>query len=617
MCINDKMWQAVGKETKLSWSIPFERQMRNRDYLMELKTDNLLLHFRSEAGLAGLLNHTLKDVHGGWDAPLSQIRGTFTGHWLSAAAQIYQETNDVELKVKADFIVSEIKRCQEANGGEWLFPIPEKYLLTLKKGGRFWAPHYVCHKILMGLLDMYLYVGNDDVLPMISKAADWFIRFTEDIEREMMDWMMDAEETGGLMEIWANLYGVTGDERYKTLMQRYERPSLMEPLVAKKDVTTNMHANSQIPEVHGMARAYEVTGDEKYKKAVVEFWHQTVTTRGSFATGGQTCGEVWTPPGRQLSRLGETNQEHCVVYNMVRLADYLFRWTGEAQYADYIERNIWNGFFAQGLWQGRTQDSLAEHETQTGLVAYYLPLAAGSQKKWGTKTQDFWCCHCTLVQANAMYRQLLMYQQEDVVKIAQYFPFESQIDIKGNKVNLAFKTLDDGGAIIKINETALTGFSRPETMDTELEITPTESFTGTFAFRIPWWAKGDVTFETTIEVTSEVKDGFLYLNGNFPAGTTTTIKILIPRGLTKWPLADAPEYNAFLDGPVLLAGLTDVSRMMYERTDRELLVPLDERKWSTWQPTYQTIGQPVNFNFKPLYDIGHEKYTIYFPIEEK
>ena len=612
--MQNKSWKSVSQHTKLSWSIPAERQMRNRNYLMELKTDNILLPYRSEAGLAGLLNHTLKDIHGGWEAPLSQIRGTFAGHWLSAAAQIYEETGDQELKIKADYIVSEIKRCQEANGGEWLFPIPEKHLLRLKAGGRFWAPHYVCHKVLMGLLDMRLFAGNDDALPMISKAADWFIRFTADISREKMNWMMDVEETGGLMELWANLYGVTGDEKYKTLMQRYERPTLMNPLVERKDVTTNMHANSQIPEVHGMARAYEVTGDEKYKKAVEEFWYQTVTTRGQFATGSQTCGEVWTPPGRQLSRLGETNQEHCVVYNMVRLADYLFRWTGEAVYADYIEKNIWNGFFAQGFWQGRAQDSLAEREAEEGLVSYYLPLASGSKKKWGSKTQDFWCCHCTLVQANAIYRQFLMYQNENEFKIAQYFPFESRVTVDNQDVAVKFEILEDGGEMIKVNEFATSQIARPKFLSAKLTIKADQLVNATFSFRIPWWAKGDVTFETNEEVQVNTEDGFLQITGTFQA---STIAVTIPRGMTRWPLADAPEYNAFLDGPILLAGLCSEERTLYEKAGKELLVPREERKWSAWGSQYQTTGQPVNFVFKPLYDIGNETYTIYFPIEEK
>ena len=140
-----------------------------------------------------------------------------------------------------------------------------------------------------------------------------------------MDDMMDAEETGAMMEFWADLYAVTGDEKHKILMERYERPRLTEPLWRGEDVLTNMHANATVPEIHGCARAYEVTGDERYLTIVKNYWQQAVTKRGMFVTGGQTAGEVWTPPHRQSARLNHNNQEHCVVYNMIRLADYLYR----------------------------------------------------------------------------------------------------------------------------------------------------------------------------------------------------------------------------------------------------------------------------------------------------
>ena len=47
-------------------------------------------------------------------------------------------------------------------------------------------------------------------------------------------------------------------------MDRYYRRRLFEPLLEGKDVLTNMHANTTIPEVLGCARAYEVTGEEKW-----------------------------------------------------------------------------------------------------------------------------------------------------------------------------------------------------------------------------------------------------------------------------------------------------------------------------------------------------------------
>ncbi len=119
-----------------------------------------------------------------------------------------------------------------------------------------------------------------------------------------------------------------------------------------------MHANTTIPEVQGAARAYEVTGEERYRRIVENYWDLAVRQRGMYATGGQTCGEIWTPMGQQSARLSEMNQEHCTVYNMMRLSEYLLRWTGEAEYADYYERNLYNGIFAQGYWQGRNLDML-------------------------------------------------------------------------------------------------------------------------------------------------------------------------------------------------------------------------------------------------------------------
>jgi DUF1680 family protein len=295
---------------------------------------------------------------------------------------------------------------------------------------------------------------------------------------------------------------------------------------------------------------------------------------------------------------------------MVRLADYLFRWTGEAKYADYMERNIWNGFFAQGFWQGRAQDSLAECEAETGLISYYLPLASGSQKKWGSKTEDFWCCHCTLVQANAMYRHLLMYETADEVRIAQYFPFEGKTDT----AELKFEILDDGGEIIKINDLALSQDSKPPFLKAKLTIKAEKPFVSTFSFRIPWWSKGEMTITGSSEFQLEQADNFMRVSGEFHESEIT---IEIPRGLTRWPLTDAPEYHAFLDGPVLLVGLTSEERTLYEKEDRDLLIPREERKWSDWGSQYQTVGQPVNFLFKPLYDVGNEDYTVYFPIEKK
>lgn len=146
----------------------------------------------------------------------------------------------------------------------------------------------------MGLIDVYRMMEQPKALSIADKLADWFYRWSGRYTREEFDDILDME-TGGMLEVWADLYEITGQEKYKILMQRYYRSRLFEPLLEGKDVLTNMHANTTIPEVLGCAKAYEVTGEEKWLHIVEQYWKCAVIDRGCFATGGQTQGEIWTP----------------------------------------------------------------------------------------------------------------------------------------------------------------------------------------------------------------------------------------------------------------------------------------------------------------------------------
>ena len=304
-----RMEQIKGKNVVLKEGDLIRRENDNRDYLMRLKSPHLLRNFQLEAGrYSGRgMDH---EAMGGWEDPSCQLRGHFLGHWLSAAAMYYEKSGDRELKAKAESIVEELALCQMDNGGEWACSIPEKYLYWLGKGKSVWAPQYTIHKLFMGLVDVYLYMDVKQALEVADHLADWFYRWSGDYTQEEFDNILDVE-TGGMMEVWVELYHITKDEKYKTLMDRYYRRRLFEPLLEGKDVLTNMHANTTIPEVLGCARAYEVTGEEKWLTIAEKYWQCAVTDRGCFATGGQTQGEIWTPMKKLKARLGDKNQEHC------------------------------------------------------------------------------------------------------------------------------------------------------------------------------------------------------------------------------------------------------------------------------------------------------------------
>jgi DUF1680 family protein len=593
--------------------LPGEFQQRaslNRKYVVSLKNENLLQNFYLEAGLWTTTFRMTSmgergngdDIHWGWESPTCQLRGHFLGHWLSAAAYIAAASGDAEVRGKADHVISELARVQKENGGRWAASIPEKYLFWLPVKKPVWAPHYTVHKTFMGLIDSYQTTGNKQALEIAENFAAWFHDWTAKFTREQMDDILDVE-TGGMLEVWADLYGITGKQVYKDLMDRYNRPRLFERLLEGKDPLTNKHANTTIPEAQGAARAYEVTGDTKWRAMAQAYWRSAVTDRGYYATGGQTSGEIWTPPGKLSARLGDKNQEHCVVYNMIRLADYLFRWTGDAQYADYIERNIYNGI-------------LAQQNRQTGMVAYFLPLGNGSRKLWGTPTNDFWCCHGSLVQAQSRHDRYIYYTDKAGLVIAQYIPSEVTWEQNGASIRVTqrmAREADDHRVHLEPDPP-----DRPNRWLVDIEVNSDKPAEFALKLRMPWWLKGKPVLSVNgkEENIAASQAGFVSLRRTW---NHDRVRLSLPKGLSISPLPDRPDTVAFLDGPVVLAGLTseDKSLAGNVKSPESILAPDNEREWSVWLGGYRTVNQSQNLRFVPLNTITDETYTIYFPLTSR
>ena len=598
----------------------------NRSYLMELTSDNLMYNYELEAAITH--DACIRPcIHGGWESPSSQLRGHFPGHWLSAAAMHYAETGDIELKAKADVIIDRLEKCQQANGGSWVASIPEKFLHFIAKGHGIWAPHYTIHKTFMGLVDMYRYAGNEKALTIADNFADWFLDWSTKFDRKQFDDILDFE-TGGMLEIWVLLYDITGKDKYKTLMERYYRARLFNPLLNGEDPLTNMHANTTIPEVIAAAEAYEVTGDEKYKDIVLAYWNQAVTERGMLATGGQTNGEIWSPKMSLSGRLGLKAQEHCTVYNMMRLADYMFRWTKDAKYADYIERNLYNGVLAQTYWHWEHTNGYTPDSPDSGLIAYFLPMRAGAHKAWGSKTNDFFCCHGSMVQANACLNRYMYYQDENDIYVNLYFDSDASFKVNGNNVKLmqrrdpltgSFHLSSTSNGKQTVNRTAAEYPNNPDTLQVFIQVeTDSDNVPLNINVRIPWWITEAATVELNNKLVASQTTGgtFVSVNENFNNGDV--ICVTMKMGITACGLPDDENMVAFMYGPEVLAGLCDDERTLYShgKPFESILVHENEREWGSWKNDFKTTGQPAGIHFIPLNRIGYENYCVYFPVEK-
>jgi hypothetical protein len=602
-------------DVKVTGGVFRDRMNVDKRYLLELDSQCLLQNFYIEAGIImpGMQmvpDPTKANLHWGWEAPVCQLRGHFLGHWLSAAAAFIATDGDNDLKVKLDFIVSELARCQELNGGEWVGSIPEKYMNRLARPEYIWSPQYTMHKTVMGLVDAYRYAGNKQALEIVDKLADWYVRWVDTMTKVDPQIAYKGEQ-GGMLEEWAELYSITGNEKYRTLIDAYKDHDIYKRLEKDGDALSDDHTNASIPVSHGSARLYEVLEDkeqkEYFRKVTERFWEEAVDKRGMLATTGANAGEFWIPPHKMAQYIGDNDQEFCTVYNMVRLADYLFRWTGDVKYSNYIESAIYNGF-------------LTQQNMFTGMPTYFLPLKAGSKKKWGSKRNDFWCCHGTMVQSPTLYPSLIYFADEDEksIVVSQYIPSRAEVKFGSDNIVISQKT----DMISYNNQVFFDDHAGGE--KTRWSIRFDISGTGDEAFsvklRVPAWTASEPKVVISKGEASYRIDGdYIVIDAGKPA--EITVNILFDARVKALPLDDQPELAALVDGPIVLAGLTDKDRgITYSGDVSNALYQRTEHTYTTYvwkQNTYITKDQPENFELKPLYDVTDETYTVYFTLKEK
>ena len=473
----------------------------------------------------------------------------------------------------------------------------------LQKGQYVWSPQYVMHKTFMGLTDAYRFTDSTKALELAENLADWYVKW---IEEDLKDtpWVTYKGESGGMLEAWATLYGLTGKEKHKKLAEGYGAPQMFQDLLDGKDALTNCHANASIPLAQGAAKMYEVTGEEKWLDIVKAFWKNAVTDRGSYCTGGQGAGEFFTPPHLEGRYLTDTNQEFCTVYNMTRLAEYLLRFTGEAQYADYIEKALYNGF-------------LAQQNASTGMPTYFLPMKAGSKKKWGTKTRDFWCCHGTMVQAQTLYPELIYFADgEKELYVAQYIPSYCRLCLgekKGSmEQNVNMKYYNEQAFFDEEDKNQDSRWS----VDVKIHMEEKAAFT--LKLRIPAWVKEAVQISVAGKPLAReeyrVEKGWLILHREWKEDVIT---LYLPAGLSMENLPDEPDMYAVLEGPIVLAGMSAGDRGIVGDTGHpeDIFHRQTEHTYGVFpwkQSTYRTVNQPENMVFKPLYEVQDETYTVYF-----
>jgi DUF1680 family protein len=203
-------------------------------------------------------------------------------------------------------------------------------------------------------------------------------------------------ELGGMNEVLANLYAVTGKEEYLKLSLKFKHRDLFDAFEKGQDILDFRHANARIPMFTGAARQAALTGDPVLKKIAANFW-TSVTEDRSYVTGGNSAAEhfslkSWLPNALQLT------SETCNSYNMLKLTRDLFLLDAEANRADYFERTLYNHI-------------LSAQNPHTGGMLYFHQLASGEPKSqnWSAPNSHLQCCFGTGLESHSKYAESIYF----------------------------------------------------------------------------------------------------------------------------------------------------------------------------------------------------------------
>jgi DUF1680 family protein len=568
----------------------------NRGFMLRVPNDRLLRNFRVNARLPASAQPL-----GGWEAPDCELRGHFVGHTMSACAHLSAATGDAEIKSKGDGLVAGIAACQDKlNDNGYVSAFPTEFFDRLDRGQPVWAPYYTLHKIMAGLYDMNVLARNQQALDVLTKLAGWVDAWTASKSEDHMQMILNVE-FGGMNEVLYNLAATTGDDRWARTGDRFTKKVFFTPLALRSDQLQGLHMNTHVPEVIGAARRYELSSDYRFGD-LSRFFFDTVTQSRMYATGGSSNNEHWLV---QPDRLGDEikvsahHQECCCAYNMMKLTRHLYSWEPQARYMDYYERVLLN-------------HRLGAIEPQTGHTSYFLSMAPGAWKSRCTEDDSFWCCTGTGVEEFAKLNNTIYYHDADALYVNLYFA--SRVHWRQRGVRLRQNT----------------GFPASDRTEFVIEASPAEPWA--LRLRIPAWTTAEnlVLINGTALETAGTPGNYLTLKRPWKAGDR--VELVMPMRVTAEPLRDDPSRQAFLYGPLVLAGQfpdTGLSDHLEHLQGPEMAEapPLDVPSLKAsganpgdWikavpgQPlTFRTTGQEQDVTLKPL-NQSWQRFAVYWTI---
>lgn len=490
--------------------------------LLKYDTDRLLAPYLKEAGLP-----KKAECFPNWDG----LDGHVGGHYLTALAIHYAATGNEECRRRMNYMVDELERCQKAHGNGYVGGVPNGKSCwdEIRKGNvgvvwKYWVPWYNLHKTYAGLRDAWLYGGNGKARRMFLDFCDWGLTVIAPLDNKQMEQMLD-NEFGGMDEVYADAYQMTGDLKYLDGAKRFSHHWLLDSMAKGVDNLDNKHANTQVPKVVGYQRIAELSGKAGrsddyalYKRASEYFWHTVADTR-SLALGGNSRREHFASAGDCVSYVDDREgPESCNTNNMMKLTEGLFRMTPDARYADFYERAMLNHILS------------TQHPEHGGYV-YFTPARPAHYRVYSAPNSAMWCCVGTGMENHGKYGEFIYSHTGDSLFVNLFTA--SELDWQERGIRL----------------TQVTSFPNEESV--RIVVNVRKSVRMKLLVRHPGWCDGmSVMCKGKDYAAGSRPSSYIVIDRKWKNGDV--VDITLPMHVRIEELPNVHNYIAVMRGPVLL-----------------------------------------------------------------
>ena len=582
-----------------------------REYLLAHDVERFLAPFRAEAGLP-----EKAPSYPNWES--SGLDGHSAGHYLTALAQLVATSGDEELQQRLDAMVAGLAEIQAANGDGYVGGVPGgRQMWRDIAGGQLkaesfglnggWVPWYNLHKTFAGLRDAWRLTRHEQAREVFLRLCDWCDRFASTLTDEQLQNMLRTEH-GGMNEVLADAYAISGDEKYLALARRFTHRAILDPLLGRRDELTGLHANTQIPKITGVERISQLGGDEAWHGAAAFFW-DTVVGHRSVAIGGNSVREHFHPlddfSGMIESREGP---ETCNTYNMLRLTEQLFARSPQARYADYYERALYNHILS------------SQHPGHGGFV-YFTPMRPRDYRVYSKPGECFWCCVGTGMENHGKYGQFIYAHAGDDLFVNLFIP--STLTWRQHGLSLRQET------------------RFPDEPATTLTLGLKEPRRFSLRVRHPGWVRAGglaVRINGKEEAGNSTPGSYVALERTWRDGDR--IELALPMDTRVEPLPDHSGHVALAHGPVVLGARTGEEALdgliagdgRMAHIGPGALLPLDQAPMLVAEPdalvagVKPVAGSPLTFTaealirpegfrglrLEPFFRIHDSRYIVYW-----